>query len=311
MDKQEPASTQPVPTQATTPSTPESKKPNTCLIVGIILVIVFALLAAGGFLLYRTGTSFVKKAVSTATLNPNCKYNDPDLCKFLNNWKTIKYYTVNSTSTFEGKEQKSIMKSVGTDRFQMTNITGGSENFNMISIANTTYTKDYTDNKWLKTTYEAGSEDQTVDEIKDSLDYDTEEDQTEYKKIGEETCGKYTCLKYQVIDPSAADQSSKEYILFDNSQYLLRKTITEGPDNNLAISEFDYSKISIEEPSPVKETFSLSPTATDSSSRLNSSQAPGDTENALSNLSDSSDQLEDTETPTAPAVPPEPADELF
>ncbi len=286
------------------------KKSNTCLVVAIILFIIFIVLAAGGYLIYKKGSGVLKSAVSSITLNPNCKQNDPDLCKFLNNWQSIDYFTANSTSTFEGKEQKSVMKSVGDDKFQMTNITGGSENYNMISIGNTTYTKDYTDGKWLKTTLEPTKSDASATEIKDEFDFNVEEDQTTYKKIGKEACGKLTCFKYQVIDPQMAELNSKEYILFDDKDYLLRKTITEGPDNNLATSEFDYSKITIIEPSPIKEgptNIQIQSTTSGSSSTNTTSNSSSDSEQTMEEiqqeLENISTELQNADQPAIPAEP--------
>jgi hypothetical protein len=262
-------------------------------------------------LLYKKGSTSIKSITSKVALNSNCKYNDPDLCKFLNNWQDVKYFTANSTSTFEGKQQQTVMKSINPDKFQMTSLAGSAENFNMISIGDTTYTKDYTDNKWLKVTSEKESD--TVKSSKDEFDYNLEEDKTEYKKIGTEACGKLTCFKYQVIDPEQADFNSKEYILFDNKEYTLRKTITEGPDNNIAIIEFDYSKISIDVPSPIKEDASSSiPSAPSSQSSSNNSssleQAINDASNAAEQISANNESSQSG--PPVPAAPlSEPLDE--
>lgn len=234
------------------PSGSGSKK-----LIWVILAVVgaLALAAVAYFLFFRSGSSLGSGLLGASKLNSSCKYNDPDLCKFVNNWKEIKYFTVNSTSTFEGKPIKMILKSAGDDRTQIINYEGETEGMNIITIGKDTYTKDYTDNKWVKTTLEGTSTDSITKDFNFDDKAELAQDQTTYKKIGTEACGKLTCFKYQVIDPSVPD--STEYILFDNKQYMLRKTISIGKDNNRAEAEFDYSKISIDVPSPVKDSIAI------------------------------------------------------
>ncbi len=225
---------------------------NLPLIIAIVVVILLA--AGAGVYFYFGNLKFTNVVSKISPLNPNCRYNDPDLCKFVNNWKTVDYFTITSTSTFEGQKEKSVIKSVGDNRFQITGFGGEIESLNTIMIDDTTYTKDYEDGKWVKS--ETTPENTHAKKMVDlNLDFNNKaelaEDQTRYEKVGMESCGALTCFKYQVADPSIPD--STEYVLFDNKDYLLRKTVSIGLDNNRAESEFDYSKISIDIPSPIKE----------------------------------------------------------
>lgn len=279
-----------------TPSGSGSKK----LIWAILAVVgVLALAAVAYFLFFRSGSSSGSGLLGASKLNSSCKYNDPDLCKFVNNWKEIKYFTVNSTSTFEGKPIKMVLKSVGDDRSQIINYEGDSEGANIITIDKDTYTKDYTDNKWVKTTQEAS----TNENITKDFNFDDKaglaKDQTTYKKIGTEACGKLTCLKYQVIDPSLPD--STDYILFDDKQYLLRKTISIGRDGNRAEAEFDYSKISIDVPSPVKESIVI-PTDRPTADTPTTSGLSTSSQSSTTDISDASSGAEDIPVDTGDTV---------
>lgn len=249
----------------------EVPKKKSSLLTIVLIIVVLAALAVFYFLVYKkSGNSVVSKVVPVSS---TCKYNDPDLCKFINGWKDVKYYTVNSTSTFEGKEIKFVMKSIGDDKSQIVSSADNTENMNIITIGNDTYTKDYTDNKWVKSTRTLQT-DNDANLVKDDLKFDDKaesvKDKTEYKKVGIEACGKLTCFKYQVIDPAITD--STEYIFFDNKQYQLRKTISVGPDNNQSTSEFDYSKISIDIPSPIKESESAAAPGAEAPAQMSQEQ---------------------------------------
>lgn len=248
-------------TQQATPtsSAPAAKGGGGGKAVVFIIIILVIIVLGGGYVAYA---KLVKKASSlgavfspaTLKLDPNCKYNDPDLCKFMNNWKSVDDMIVTSDSTgSDGKGSTLTLKIKGSDKDQMIVTEAGKETYNYITIGNTSYTKDYTDNKWFKYTYSADKD--LVKSEESKIDFDAKEenvaDKTTYQKIGTEACGKYTCFKYQVIDPAVTD--STEYIYFDNKEYLLRKTRSEAKDGSISEAAFDYSNFSISEPSPVKE----------------------------------------------------------
>lgn len=216
----------------------------------IVIVLAIAILGVGGYLVY---TKFIKKESEgskvSLTQNTPCKYSDPDLCKFLNGWKQVKYYTYEATGVQDGETIKSVLKTVGTDKSQLTAYENGQESFNVITIGDTSYTKDYADNQWWKQT--STSTDNAVEEEQSKLDFDETKDQTSYEKIGTEACENLTCFKYKVIDPAITD--STEYIYFDNKDYQLRKIRIEESDGSVSEATIDYSKINITEPSPTKE----------------------------------------------------------
>lgn len=225
-------------------------------IIVIVVLVILAIIGAGAYVVF--GKKSLPGPLSTVTnrvtLNPNCKYNDPDLCKFINGWKEVQYFTATSSSTYQGQSSDLVMKSIGDDKSQFTMSQNGQENYNTIKIGDATYTKDYTDGKWVKTVAKTDATSTDEKQLESEIDFDEKADETAdnttYKKIGKEACGNLTCFKYQVIDPDITD--STEYIYFDDKEYQLRKMSSESAG---ATSEttFDYSKITISEPSPIKE----------------------------------------------------------
>lgn len=222
--------------------------PVIAVVVGVVAVV-----AIGGYLLMnKSGGSGVPSLPGAAslTLNPNCKHNDPDLCKFVNNFKEHKEFKATSVTTGKEGKMEGTYEMQGEDKFHMMSSVGGKEMMNMISIGDITYTKDYSDNKWWK--QKASKENS---EIKDEYakDYSSEEveDKTTYNKEGKEACGDKQCFKYKVVNPDMGDYT--EYIYFDDKEYLLRKTRTEDKEGNVTEATYAYGGVSISAPSPTKE----------------------------------------------------------
>jgi hypothetical protein len=225
--------------------------------VVLLAIVAVVLVGAGGVYFFTkqngggasTALPFVKPA-----LNPNCKYNDPELCKFMNNFPTQTNYAVSSTSNFGGMSIESVYEISGEDKFHMLSKQNGKESSNTISIGDTTYTLDYTDNKWWKQTLKPEDpEKATEKEVKDQFTFDdkTAEDKTTYKFIAKEPCGDRTCFKYEMISPDSAD--TKVYMWFDDKDYLMRKMRMEDKTAGATESIYSYDNISISAPAPVKE----------------------------------------------------------
>jgi hypothetical protein len=227
----------------------------------ILAVVAILLLGGGGYAFLQTKgassnpiTDVANSVVNKVTLNPNCKENDPELCKFLNNWKVMKEYSVTSTSSDKsGKKSESKFELSGEDKFHMMMSIDGKEISNLITIGDVTYTKDYSDNKWWK----QKAEKQKEDSLTKQFDFDESdnpsqkvEDKTTYKAEGKEACGSLQCFKYQVMEGNTTD--SKEYIFFDDRDYLLRKMQIIDKEGTTE-STFAYNGIKISEPSPTKD----------------------------------------------------------
>lgn len=237
------------------PKSQKTSEKGAVPVVAIVVAVVVVLAAGGYFVMSKQGggAPSIPGVPAGLTLNPNCKHNDPDLCKFLNNYKDIKDFKVTSQmSDKKGEKSTGVYEMNGQDKFRMTASAGGKEVMSIVTIGDTTYTKDYTDNKWWK----QKANKQTSD-IKEEFtkDYDVEdtEDKTTYKKTGMESCGSMQCFKYEVVYGGPEMSYSTEFIYFDDKEYRLRKTRSTDRDGSVTEAEYSYDKVSITEPSPVKE----------------------------------------------------------
>lgn len=221
--------------------------------IAIIIAVVVVAAVGGFFLLNKGGGGGVSLPVVGVPLNPNCKFNDPDLCKFMNNFKAINNYSAKSTTTDKsGKKMDSTFESIGSDKTHIVYSDNGKETYNVITISDTTYTKDYTDSKWWKQKQPKQEKQvETQSNPTDVISKGETEDKTTYKKISTEACGSMQCFKYQIIDPTNTDTT--EYIWFDNSQYMLRRERSEGKDGTVTETQISYSGVNITAPSPTKD----------------------------------------------------------
>jgi hypothetical protein len=228
----------------------------------IIVAIVAVLLAIGGgfyFMSQKNGGSnplanlTEGNPLAKVTLNPNCKYNDPELCKFMNNMMVKKDQSIKTVSTMGGMNMESLYESSGEDKFRMSSKLNGKENSNMISIGETTYTLDYNDNKWWKVTLKKEELDMKIEESdtgKFEFPDEEVEDKTQYKFIAKEACGNKQCFKYEIVSPEMPE--GKQYIWFDDSEYLMRKMRMESKEGTME-STYSYDNVNISVPSPIKE----------------------------------------------------------
>jgi hypothetical protein len=222
------------------------------VILGVALLLA---VGAGGWYVYQ------KRAGNPVSLtNPvasvPCDYTDKNVCKFLSSFKAQKNYRVVSSSGQGAEKFDFTIEMNGDDHSHTVMTQGGKTLSDVITIKDATYTKDVTDNKWWK---EVAAKDK--EEVKDSLTFKDDSNATddkkadttsksEYKALGKEACGKLTCFKYQVITPGSEDA---EYVWFDDKQYQLRKYMTVAKDDQTMTAEYSYDKITIKEPTPVKE----------------------------------------------------------
>ena len=210
-----------------------------------IVVLVGAAFVLGGFALFKD------RAFET-----QCTYDDKYFCEFMASFANTKFYSVKMTSMgHDGKSESLIEVSSDGATHKVVWVNGG-ETYNSISIGTTAYTKDYADNTWLRQAVTpSASEDtsqKTTIDLTDVFDITvaTVISNGQYNKVGKEPCGKLSCFKYELTDTE--DERTKQFIWFDDSQYLIRKLVKEDPATNIEL-EYSYNTIRIVAPSPVKE----------------------------------------------------------
>ena len=261
----------------------ENKKGFAPILVVALVVVVIAGVA-GYIFMSNKGESALPKVnipgVKTA-LNSKCKFNDAELCKYINKGMAQDMsklnYTIKTTSTDpEGKISNGEMKMDNKGNSQIVSSEKGKETSNIIVMGNITYMKDFTDNKWFK--MENESEDgqemgdmPNMESIKE--EFEKQQENIEYKKIGKEACGTLTCFKYQIIDPTLTDTT--QYIYFDDREYLMRKMSTKDQSGYSYEMIFEYGPVTITAPSPVKEMPSYDSALPESSEPMPSDQEGG------------------------------------
>lgn len=214
--------------------------------VGIIVVIV-AVLAAGGVGWWVWQKNKDKTPRQEAINSAVCNGDDKDICKFFAGWKATDNYSIEATSTVNDETTKAIIEVDGKDKTHVS--FSGSLTYDTITIGNTLYTK--AGDTWYKQTLSAEEVKNYQGDINTEFTEPTAGGKISYIKVGTEDCNDRKCFKYQVVDADTPDVT--QYIWFDTKDFLLRRvqiTSTDGTGSDMTVS---YKKVSISEPSPVRE----------------------------------------------------------
>lgn len=236
----------------------------------IIVAIVAVIAVAGGAGYFLTQkkpdnggmTTKGKSLLGGLVLNPNCKLNDPDLCKYMNQALSSDFMKSgfsgrSITVDAKGQKSESLWEMAGEGKSRFVTSRNGKEESNIIMIDGATYMKDYTDNSWFKYPASESSEGKSnfsVDEIKKNMKIDTEdiEDKTKYEKMGNVPCEDLTCIEYKVTTEFAGE-AMVQYMYIDTKEYLLRKMKVDDKLGGSTETLFSYKPVTINVPSPVKE----------------------------------------------------------
>lgn len=213
---------------------------------GIIAAVV-VVLAAGGVGWWVWQKNKDKTPQQAAINNAVCNGDDKDICKFFAGWKATENYSIEATGTAEGQTVKTIIEIDSKDKTHVK--FAGGLSYETITIGNALYTK--AGDTWYKQVLSAEEVKDYQGDINTEFTEPTEGGKVTYTKIGTEDCGEHKCFKYQVVDADATDTT--QYLWFDTKDYLLRRvqiTSTDGTNSDMTVS---YKKVTISEPSPVKE----------------------------------------------------------
>ena len=222
----------------------------------IIIIVIVAVLLGGGFLLVRSGrlpvsVPGVSQFAARVTEKDFPNITDPILRKHFVAQTNVNAVRTVTMSSGKGTKDTTEHQIKGNDfRYRMKEEDGSKEISHQIIIGDTTYLKDYSDNKWWKQTAkpEASPTEtpETPEDLKEEL---AMEDPSLYKNLGTEACGSLTCYKYE---QTFKDFPGKRTFWFDNKQYLLRKE-ESGYGEFTTKVEYSYDGISISAPSPTKD----------------------------------------------------------
>lgn len=220
-----------------------------------IVIIAVVVIGVAGFIAWRmwgTNNQTAKNdALQQAIAKAECiGLNDKDLCKFFTSFNTQKYSTVTSTTVADGKTSVSKYQADGSN-YHIT--LTGELNYEAISLGQDLYIKN--GSTWWKQNIPPTDTSKYNLSTNSDVTFtepskDNSATQPTYKKQDNEKCGNLTCFKYQLLDP--ANPSEVTYIWFDTVDYQLRRMQMTGTDGATTDSTFDYTKVSVGAPNPVK-----------------------------------------------------------
>ncbi len=228
----------------------------------LIIIAIVAVVAVGGYFAFqKSGKAPSLSLPSMVSLDPKCKYNDPDLCKYINRTLRGDYlanmYSKGVTKDKSGKATAEfVMEIDGAGKSHMSMKANGVDMMENITIEKTVYAKDFKDGKWWKQTVkevEEARDDEVPVWTEDELKKQYEEGKTTYKKIGKEACGNLTCFKYQQVGEDLPDSQGTTYIFFDDKEYILRKMLVTHATGETTELTYEFGKVSVNAPSPTKD----------------------------------------------------------
>ncbi len=226
-------------------------------IVGVVLVV--ALLAGGYFFMSFRGGGSPLSALPGVT--PRVSEKD---FEFITDPVMRKHFVAQANATaFRTKTDSSGKGTVDTTEVQMqgdqfrwrsTVNDKGKDISDAIYIGDTTYIKDFSDNKWWKQTIkpekttqtQKATENKPID-IKEEVD--KEKDKLNFKALGKEACGNMMCYKYEI---SFGSDSGKQTVWFDDQKYLTRREESSFGEFKTAV-EYSYDNINVSPPTPTKD----------------------------------------------------------
>jgi len=244
----------------------ETKQTKSPLLLTVLAVIIIAGIV--GFMVLSKKSpagpgpvSPLAKILKTApVLNANCALKDAELCKYMNQAATGTMFTQGFSGTSvntdaKGKQISTSIFEMAGDKSRFTTTEGGKTVMETISIGGTTYIKDEKENVWWKQPEVTGKTGTVfnAEEVKKNIETAVKETEstTSYKNMGKEACGTLQCFKYLVSDKNLLD--TKEYLYFDDREYLMRKMRIEMKDGSVSETTYSYGAVTIDTPSPVKE----------------------------------------------------------
>lgn len=200
-------------------------------------------------------TQKTEEQVIEQTVKSNCKY-EKDVCDFLAVQAKSFQKEVVMTSVFGDTTSETRLD--GKGNIHSITKQNGKEVAQMIIFNNATYMKDASERTWFKMSNESNSDTSAfnskkmIEEMQET--YSEENTKLVVKNLGEEACENLTCKKYEMYDEDLAD--TKTIVWVDTSEKLARKMEISGEKTSTTVTYTYDQKVTITEPSPVKE-FSM------------------------------------------------------
>jgi hypothetical protein len=226
----------------------KQKRPHIGLIAAAAVSLVLIVIASWQVFNLRNSVSDNNKKSGGVT----CQTDDKELCIFFLNFNQKETFRANITST-DGKGAKttSVFDAEGDKKSRVV-VDGKGYKFEYIAIDKLIYFK-ATSGTWWKQALDLKTKEKYLEKyvynFEEQVDQTDPEKKITYEYIGPDWVGDYYCFKYEITDP--AKSGEKQYIWFDNQEFLLRRVLTQK-SNTGTDSTITYPDIKISEPTPVK-----------------------------------------------------------
>ncbi|MBI3443351.1 hypothetical protein HY008_01645 [Candidatus Woesebacteria bacterium] len=229
-------------------------------LAAVIIVIVIAL-AAILYLVFtnkgtQVGTSGIPGLTQKATESDFSFIEDPLVKKHYTAQANVAAYRTKSDTTSlpgsTGVNFTEVQTTADAYNHYDWQEKDGKRTSEIITLGDTVYVKDYSDNKWWKQAFKQ----EELQELEEENELKPE-DPTEFakmpkithKSLGEEPCGNLTCYKYE---ERLEDSPTPRIIWFDKDKFLLRKEEVSTGGFKLT-NEYSYDNINIKAPSATKD----------------------------------------------------------
>lgn len=227
----------------------------------LIVAVIGAAIAAVGFFALKKGglpvsTPTIPGVTQKATEADFSFIEDPLVRKHYTAQENVESYrTKTNTPPLQGVKAivnyTEVQKSgENLNRYDWQEVDGKKE-AEIITIGDTVYVKDYSDNSWWKQVFKPEElEEEESNELTPEDPVDTVNlPKITHTKLGEEACGNLFCYKYE---ERLKDMAQSRIIWFGKNDFLLRKD--EMAVGGVKVSnEYSYDDINIKPPSPTKD----------------------------------------------------------
>jgi outer membrane lipoprotein-sorting protein len=223
----------------------------------ILAVIVAIVIGFGDWRLITENKTPTKSNSSVASngISSSCLsiYHDNNICHFSESSTTFSKttYTAELTNTQNGTTSTMTLENDGKGNTELTS-NSGDQTINSITLDGTSYIQDNGTGPWVE--YPSGTNSPSTNPTS-TMSIGVGSPGIIFKYIDTESCGGLTCFKYRVTDRSTP--TTTQYVLFDNSSYMLRQwQYSDGSGNSTSMT-VNYQAVNITKPSPVESLSSL------------------------------------------------------
>jgi hypothetical protein len=210
----------------------------------ILVIVVIAGVGGAGYYVWSQSkdkeSSSTNQSASQKEVEAECKrtIDDKDLCKMASNADFDKgNYVITITGSGDGQEFTWAIQNDGEN--SQANFLG----METISYNGDTFIKDAS-GSWVKYPKSEDTED-TTESYTEDLEF-SDEEASNFTKVGKEACGDLTCFHYSYKDPEDAENNAEFW--FDDDDYKIRKVTSTSPEGGNLVMVITYGNAKVSAP---------------------------------------------------------------